>query len=50
MGYVPSRRNIADHINELDKMLTDGESIVKSIKRLFRCHLGLFWLLTGYLG
>lgn len=33
MGYVPSRRNIADHINELDKMLTDGESIVKSIIR-----------------
>ena len=22
----------------------------KSIKRLFRCHLGLFWLLTGYFG
>ena len=22
----------------------------KSIKGLFRCHLGLFWLLTGYFG
>ena len=33
LGYIPSRRNIADHINELDKMLTDGESIVKSIIR-----------------
>ena len=33
LGYVLSRRNIADHINELDKMLTDGESIVKSIIR-----------------
>jgi len=33
LGFVPSRRNIADHINELDKMLTDGESIVKSIIR-----------------
>ena len=33
LGYVPSRRNIADHINELDKMLTDGESLVKSIIR-----------------
>jgi hypothetical protein len=26
----------------------DGQN--KSMKRLFRCHLGLFWLLTGYFG
>jgi len=32
-GAYISRGNIADHINELDKMLTDNNYIVKSIIR-----------------
>jgi hypothetical protein len=33
IGHYLSRANIADHINEIDKMLADGGSIVKSIIR-----------------